>query len=387
MKKLYLLIFLAFTLFIGNYALWFMETRSINKMLLEYKRELGRHNIVLKHDSIQYSSFKSWRVEGKIEDVSIRYNMASPKIIHADKLRFVVRPFSKSILLRVDSDVELAYVQVDGDRDEYKFKFNGELPRLNLELIDDFKEVVDILQDADEPKLPLVSSLNYSDGGFVIESKSDESIHMTSGSNKIDITTEKTDDFSAMTLILGINDLELVNEKYFSNKVRELGVTTYTIDLTYKKLPSDNLLERIKKNSKVKKIFDAYSVDIRELRQSSEKSSTNLVGFVTRQPESVIPYMDVVLSLEGYKHLLNYGYSNYNKSIEPVLRENPLLPLKPIDEEKAVSLTELMERISRVEGENMYLTLKHDRKSGFKVGNANVIDVLADFQNIVMRNN
>jgi len=387
MRKLYLLIFLLVIGFIGNYFLWFFETRAINNMLNSYKNELRHHNIYLKHGDIEYSSFKSWNINGKIEDVEVTYNMASPRIINVDKLRFSVDPFSKTIDMKVNEKISISYVQYDGDREKYNIVFDDyeKLPKLKLKLNSSFQDVIDVLQQESAPKLTIISKLQYSNGSFKMLSQDDDKLSMSSGDNLIELTAISGHHYSGLDVLIDLKDIELINDKYFSKESIDLGKNSYFVDATYKQIPSDKILKKIEQDPSYDVVFDAYSVEARKIEQSTKLYSTIISGYATRQPENFIPYFDFDVLIKNYKMALDYSYKKYNNSIANSILGNSVISLKKINASSASELTEFAEKTGVVEGDNLRVSLIHDRGSNIKIGGRDVMDVAFDLQKILVK--
>ncbi len=315
-KALVILSFIALV-FVGNFSLWFLHTRTVHAVLAQFKRELSQHNITLSYDDIKFTNFKSWRVNGNINKISIRYGKLPTKVVDMENLKFQSLPFDKKVSLVIDDKITISTKNGQDIVDSYNIVLReGERPKMVLNLETALKNIVDELKDPEEPKLHLIDALTYSDNGFYIYNAANDSLFFEMGPTKLVMETSSNAKERRFEFSLNLNKL-IFNKDYTSpdfdeamHKMRlQLGATDFDIEFSYVKTQSKMLLELINKDKENKKnyrkIFDSYQVGIKKVRQGTNIFNITLTGDVDRQPDVLFPLVDVNFRIDNYKNLLN----------------------------------------------------------------------------------
>lgn len=391
MRKIFIVLFLAIIVFISNFSLWFLHTRAINQALLSFKNELLHNNIKLTYNDIKFTNFISWRVKGEIDQIAIQYGKNHKNIVSFKKLEFRSYPYKKYIILTSPESINIKTKIDTSNYNSYdlNIKDSSILPTLALSLEVSLKDIITALKKIDAPKLHLIDSLIYKDQGYNIIDENG-SVFANTNSANISITTQ-TDkrsrrfDFDANLKNLVFNqDYKSTNYSFINDLYKKLGELDVAVQFTYEQTPSKllkNLLETDKENRKnYKKVFDSYQINLKKLYQASNVYTMNISGNLDRQPNTIIPDMELDFKIDNYKSFITYMVELYNGSLKEI-SHNPYSAINLISDESTIKIIDLFNEL-KPDGENIDILIKHDQNKGITISDKPISHFLNSIQNI-----
>lgn len=393
MRKILVIISLIALVFIGNFSLWFLHTRTIHAVLAQFKRELSHHNVTLSFDDIKFTNFKSWRVDGNIKKVSISYGKTPARVIDMENLKFQSLPFDKQATLIADDKITISTKNGKDIIDSYNVSFReGEKPKVVLNFETALKNIVDELKDPEEPKLHLIDSIAYTDSGFDVYDAFNNTLFFEVGPAMLNMDTSKNDKERRFEFALNFKGL-IFNKNYIPpqadeamHKVRlQLGPTEFDIEFSYVETQSRMLLDLISKDKENKKnykrLFDSYQVEIRQMRQGSEAFNMNLTGSLDRQPDTLLPLMDLNLRIDKYKNFAIHMTNFYNAILGKMLAEQPHFPAERMTPERVNRFIAILSKMGPV-NDDLDIRIIHRRGEDFNIAGRPFFTLLHEFQSI-----
>jgi hypothetical protein len=391
MRKIFVLLFLIVLAFGANFSLWFLHTRAVHQALAQLRRELSHNNVILNYDDIKFNNFKSWRVDGDIKKVSLRYGKDRAKHINFDNLKFQSLPFDNKIILTLDGKINLIEHYSNNITKGYDIiQRDGINPKIILNLETSLKEVAETLKDPEEPKFHLIDAMSYEDGGFLMYDTGNNELFYEVGPSTLDMSSNTTENEMRFVFAFSLKDLAFnkdysipYNEKTLHDIALKLGATSLDLKFDYVQSPSKLSLELLSKENKkkYKKIFDSYQVHIKQLRQVTDLYTINITGIVDRQPDIFIPIIDMNLRINNYKTFTKYFVDFYNANLDKMLEEHPNFPAKKITPQRFEKLLELLKSMGAV-NEDIDIAVIHRKDEDVFIAGKPFLTMLNEFQNV-----
>lgn len=395
MRKIFILILITVLVFIGNFSLWFLHTRSINQALLQFKRELLHNNIRLNYEDIKFTNFKSWRVGGQIEKISVNYGRDYANTFKIASIDFKSYPFKKRVILSSNEVANLAVSRPNSGIEE-SFDFvplEGSAPEAIIKLEIALKDVIGALKDIDAPKLHLIDSLVYSDGGFTMVDRLTNTNFGQSKSSHLRINTLSNKFERRFEFDYNLTDL-VFDQQYQSRSpsnnfindfYKKLGNVNLDIQFAYRQTPSKLLLELMNKDKENKKnykrIFDSYQIEIRKISQTSDVYNMMVDGSLDRQPNTFIPDMNINVKISNYKPFVYYFSDLYNASVKQILSHDQSFPTKLMTPQSTQKLITLFEELKPIE-DSLNINVKHQGGGEITVSGKPLLHFLKPLQDI-----
>ena len=394
MRKFFILLLLIVIVFVGNFSLWFLHTRSVHQVLSQLKRELLHNNFNLEYDDIKFTNFKSWRVDGMIQKAKLTHGKDTTTVINLNTIKFVSRLFDKEISLSANDNIEVTTIENKGVKSIFNFvqhSLNSK-PKIIINLEISLRDIIDKLKNPEIPKLHLIDSITYNDSGFDVYDLLNNQLFFNVGPSHLSMSSNKNDDRRRFDIDAGFKNL-IFNKSYVSPPSRkdfqihylELGEIGIDIELTYTQSPSKLLMELINKDKEnkknYKKLFDSYQVDIKKIKQTSSLYDINITGNLDKQPDVFIPNVDMKFSIKKYKNFANYLTSIYNTMLERIFIIEPNFPAKRISHQGTIKLIEVFEEMKPI-NDDLEVSLTHRNEEGFVIGGKPMIVLLTDLQSV-----
>ncbi len=388
MRKILILLSLVALVFIGNFSLWFLHTRSVHQALAQLKRELSHNNIILSYDDIKFTNFKSWRVDGDIKKVSLHYGTGQSYYISFENLKFQSLPFDNKITLLADGKINL-----NNGTKSYDVVLRGDqYPKMTLNLETSLKNLIETLKDPEEPKLHLIDALTYSDGGFKFYDLKNNELNFEVGPSSLKMSSSTTSNEMRFVFAFSLKDLVFnkdytipPSEKNLYDIALQLGNTSLDLQFDYIQSPSRMLLELINKNKEnkknYKKIFDSYQLELKALRQVTDVYTLNITGDFDRQPDMFLPIIDMNLRIDNYKNFTRHFTDLYNATLDRILLEQPHFPAKKITPLRYDKLLELFKTMGAMH-DTLNIPVIHRKGEDVMIAGKPIFTVLNEVQNI-----
>lgn len=394
MRKVVVLLVLAFLVFIGNFTMWFWHTHSIKDALSQLKKELAYNNIQLSYSEVVFSNFKSWRVTGRLENLDISYGVNNHKKLHLNSLNFTSQPLKKKLKFSTQDHIEVIEKEAGVDS-IYDIIFNDPInTRLDVRLDYSMRQLVDLFQNHEAAKLHIIKSVDYKDSGLQMLNKLTNLAYLTTGPNYINISTESSDVLKQLNAVVSVNSI-LVNKDYKPADEDIPSFMVYTksgnisvkVDFSFIEKPSA-LQQEMMNNAEFKKkgikpVLDSYHVDVREVSYNTDLFQSKISGQIDKQPTVIVPNLNLDFNITSYEEFLNYHMDLYNIQINEWLTESPLMPVSKLANDRRTKMVGLFKNIGAVSDKNLDIKITKESSGDILVSGKPLFALFTDFQNIL----
>jgi hypothetical protein len=315
MKKLLLsIVTLALILVIANFALWFFNTNTITKSLEQLKNTLAQDDLTLDYKEIRFDSFKSWRIDGVIEEPSLKTKLLGNNLaLSTPRINFISKPFSDELTISMPGD-HLAYqfagkfLNLDTDA---KLQFDPNLtPEIVINFNSSLSELVHLLKEDGKNIYMTMKSISFDASNIsLVDSKT----------NQVEKTTEKVY-FDLKFLRPKDKQLEIDSDarvlntgfdaNFLENAPDELR-TLYKFFASYGKSSYSHSINILFKDPEGK-ISNEFRLDVKELLVGNDVFKFEGKGYIELRKEDRIPAVDFTLVIRNYVAFFDF-YKEYFK--------------------------------------------------------------------------
>lgn len=396
MRKLTYLLVLIFVVFAANFALWFLHTRAVHNALIAYKKELYFNHIYLAYDDIKFSNFKSWRVDGVIEKVTLTIGKNAPIVVKVDGIKFKSLPFDNEIGLSTESLIRVSKVgPANTMLYDWSFIPATEKPKFSLKLDRSIGNIAELMKDHMAPKLPVIDSVYYNDAGFKVVDNIKDALYATTQSGQFELRSKRSEDEMKADITVECLGF-VVNPEYPTSgnesethaaKVRT-GRSDFNLDVIYKQTPSKLQLEMLEKSEAkkagLKKVLDSYQIEIARLDQKADLYTIHMFGNVDKQPDMLIPSADVTMQVMNYKPLVDNIVTMFNAGINDIMHADPSGKIKiaKVEKERHQRLMKLIDSF-KPQGDLLEIRIQRDQDSEIMINHISWWELVGEITKII----
>ena len=393
MKKIYALLSLVIVAFIINFTIWFWQTKIITDNLIELQRQLSQAGIDLSYEEIKFSTFRSWQVNGYIENLKIGFGKQPRTDIEIPNLKFFSKPFDKAVDFTTNDNVSISFTTPISYK-SYQINYTeGSYPIITLDLDVSFSAFLDVLRDPHrKPMYTFIRHLQLSSPEFNLTDTKNHSIYLMGKKIFLDLYSDKDNNSRNFIIDLAMNNI-IYNSNYIvENDIekadKSLAVQLGNIDVLfqahYKEQPSKKQLEFLQQQERqdMKVVFDSYYVDVKEIHFNTDLFGFSLKGYIDKQPEYIIPAGDLKFTLKNYNNFVNHYVDSINLGIDKFTLQYFILPIQKIDEAKKEKFRKALKPFNK-EGDNLVLEISRQGGDEIKISGRSLLDIFTELQTLL----
>ncbi len=395
MRKLFYIFGIIFILMVVNFTMWFVHTRTIHNSVSVLRKQLALYKIDLVYEDLYFSSFKSWNVSGIASNVKLRVNSKNPHIIAIDRINIFSNPFKEHVELQTEGGVK--YIHRNGAEDNiYDIKFHNGSPAIEvffLTSLDSFSDSLDPQDDETPHALRNIKSIKYYDSGFDLFDVAKKANYASFEGNKFALNSHFTNASRKYDITFDVKGMKF-DPTYPSipsdakiDKINiDSGLSSLHLDVSMLLQPSEHQLELIQKikekdkDAEVKKVLDSFLITFNNIVVSTELIKTTVTGTLDKQPSSgLLPYMNINLGITDFNKCADIYFASLNHSIEKMVLEQPLIPIKTIAPEQISKFKKFVSQFSD-DGKDLNLKLVRTKEIDFNISGRPIADIMNELQ-------
>jgi hypothetical protein len=371
----------------------------MNTSLKALKKQLALYKVELTYDDLFYKNFKAWNVEGVITGVKLKINTQNPQTINIGRLYVTSKPFSEHLEIHTEDDI--FYIQHTKEKDKnFSVDFHNGSPSIDVEFQTSLNKLADTIEDDETPQiLRNIKNIRYYDSGFDLFDTDKQARYLSVKQNNFSIDGSVSKSSKIYDNKLTIQDLVFDpnypsddHEKFLDKANIDTGSTSINLDVTFTMKPSQHQLEFIEKvkaqdsNAKTKIVLDSFEIRFNNADFTSSSRHSNVKGYILKEPDTgLLPYVDLNLTMSDYKNYLDHYFLSLNHSINQMLMENPILPIKPIDTKQIEKFKTYVSQFSE-NGQDLKIHLLREDRGDLLLSGRPMMSILNELQSIFFSN-